>query len=126
MHIHSHECAHVQYRAQCESELRVYEPFNLAASPAVYSLAIHVRSLSKVKSMSDVESSSALLMLVSSLSGFIMPSKQTARPDRKQDTAHIIWCSYPFKTLISVVDYLTFHVEALLALWQPGVLCFVL
>ena len=53
-----------------------------------------------------------------------MSFKQTARPDHKQDTAHIMGAHILLKPLISAVDYLTFHVEALLALWQPRVLCF--
>lgn len=75
--------------SQSESEIRVYEAFNLAASPAFYSLTIHALRISKVKSMFDIKSSSALLMPFSSFASFVTSSKQTSEPGRKQDTARI-------------------------------------
>lgn len=81
MHIHTQECAHIQYciqahtHNQSESEMRAYEAFKLAALPAVYSFTIHVQYVSKVLGVFDVKSSSALLMLISSLASCIMSSK---------------------------------------------------
>lgn len=68
MHIHTHVWASTIWEfthSQSESEMRVYEAFNLAALPAFYSLTIHVRRIFKVKSMFDIKSSSRLLMPVS-------------------------------------------------------------
>lgn len=62
--------AHTVYTRTCTtkvSQMCETEAFHLAAPPAVYSFTIHVRRVSKVKSMFDVKSSSVLLMPVSSL-----------------------------------------------------------
>lgn len=103
-----------------KNKMRAYEQFNLAGLPAVYSPAARVQSVSNVKSTFEVKSSSVLLTPVSSLVCFIMPSEQTVGPRRKQDTAHIIGAHILLKAHVSVADYLTFHVGALLALWLPA------